>query len=161
MIVFPTISSRKRLVTISTSGSSGMAECLPQKRDGGTEGRRDGVILSLSLCLSVSLSLTIRREDRNGETCARCEGQLVQIAALIEGASRARRARVEVDGDAQDGLIIVRVKLQPTAPPRGHEGVEARSDAREVIRDARPALARLGAEDEAHADLGVVIADAG
>src|SRR5262245_35847087 len=85
--------------------------------------------------------LPIRREDRNGETSARCEGQLVQIAALIEGSGRARRVRVEVDRGAQDGLIIIRVKLQPTASPRRHEGVESRSDAREVIRDARTELA--------------------
>jgi hypothetical protein len=30
-IVFPTINSRNRRMTISTSGSSGMAECLTQK----------------------------------------------------------------------------------------------------------------------------------
>src|SRR5262245_44729358 len=105
-------------------------------------------------------ALTIRREDRNRETGARGQRQLVQVMTLIEGALAHGRVRVEVDGRSQYGLVAVRIEFQPTDAARRDESLEARRNAREVVGDARPELADAGIEGEAHADLDVVVEDA-
>lgn len=46
---------------------------------------------------------------------------------------------------SQDGLIINRVEFEPSAAARRRELIEARRDAREVVRDARPEAALVTA----------------